>query len=104
LTALDGDLSAVPSSLTVLVRDDDEPLQSGQVTFWNGESVTETAALQQSVVNVADGSGSSFQNIVYDASAETLTVELWVLPSELGQNFDLKFLVGDGVTVTETAG
>ena len=92
----------LPGSVTVLVNDNDLPAQSGDATTWNGINVDTTGTIARTEIDVTASGLTGFRAIEYDESAQTLTVEFWGNPSELGQNFDLKILLSDGTEAVVT--
>ena len=94
----------LPGSVTVLVNDNDLPAQSGDATTWNGINVETTGTIVRTEIDVTASGLTGFRAIDYDESAQTLTVEFWGDPSELGQNFDLKILLSDGTEAVVTFG
>ena len=100
--AAENGFDELPGSVTVLVNDNDLPAQSGDATTWNGINVDTTGTIARTEIDVTASGLTGFRAIEYDESAQTLTVEFWGDPSELGQNFDLKILLSDGTEAVVT--
>jgi len=93
---------AIPGSVTVLINDDDLPGQTGDATTWNGINVDVSGTIARTEIDVTDSGATGFRAINYDEGAQTLTLEFWGNPSELGQNFDLTILLGAGAEAVVT--
>jgi hypothetical protein len=93
-------LTATPTTIHEIIKDNDSPQKNGGVSYWAGGAVDFTASLMRTDMPVTASTLTNFRNITYDSASKQLTAELWATPSEIGQNFNLSFLLPSTVSAT----
>ena len=99
LNAASGSFNHSSSKTSIVIKDNDTPAMSGTLSYWNGESIDLSLALTRSQIPLSDSGASGFKNIRFDRATETLSLDFFASPAEIGQNFDFQFSVDPSVSV-----
>nr|WP_305847267.1 type I secretion C-terminal target domain-containing protein [Marinobacterium sp. xm-a-152] len=102
LSANVGSFSNSSSKASVVIKDDDSPAMSGTLNYWNGDTLDLSLGVIKSQLPITNAGNSNFSNIRFDSATDTLSLDFYALPSEIGQNFDFGFNVEPGISVQVT--